>query len=77
MSISHEVGRLLNPKIPPCSREQDEVARAHLEGRRRGLKGITIYRSGSKAVQVLTLGVDEDPTARGFFAECDPGACRL
>jgi ribonucleoside-diphosphate reductase alpha chain len=55
----------------------DAVARAYLEGWRLGLKGVTIYRSGSKAGQVLTLGVDEDPTAREFFAKCDPGACRL
>ena len=61
----------------PEDADQDEVARAYLEGWRLGLKGVTIYRSGSKAGQVLTLGVDEDPTAREFFAKCDPGACRL
>jgi ribonucleoside-diphosphate reductase alpha chain len=61
----------------PEDADQDEVARAYLEGWRLGLKGVTIYRAGSKAGQVLTLGVDEDPTAREFFAKCDPGACRL
>jgi hypothetical protein len=38
---------------------------------------VTIYRYGSKARQVLTLGVDEDSTGREFFAKCDPGTCRL
>ena len=61
----------------PEDADQDEVAGAYLEGWRLGLKGVTIYRSGSKAGQVLTLGVDEDSTAREFFAKCDPGACRL
>ncbi len=61
----------------PEDAEQAEVARAYLEGWRLGLKGVTIYRSGSKAGQVLTLGVDEDPTGLEFFAKCDPGACRL
>ena len=55
----------------------EEVAQAYLEAWRLGLKGITIYRSGSKDQQVLTLGVSEDATSREFFARCDPGACRL
>ena len=55
----------------------EEVTQAYLEAWRLGLKGITIYRSGSKDQQVLTLGVSEDATSREFFARCDPGACRL
>jgi ribonucleoside-diphosphate reductase alpha chain len=56
---------------------RDEVGDAYREAWRLGLKGVTIYRYGSRARQVLTLGVDEDPTGREFFAKCDPGACRL
>lgn len=56
---------------------RDEVADAYREAWRFGLKGVTIYRYGSRARQVLTLGVDEDSTGREFFAKCDPGACRL
>ncbi|MBI3030340.1 MAG: adenosylcobalamin-dependent ribonucleoside-diphosphate reductase [Candidatus Rokubacteria bacterium] len=61
----------------PEESDPQEVAQAYLEAWRLGLKGITIFRSGSKDAQVLTLGVGEDATSREFFARCDPGACRL
>jgi ribonucleoside-diphosphate reductase alpha chain len=61
----------------PEDADQDQVAHAYLDGWRLGLKGVTVYRSGSKMGQVLSLGVDEDSTAAEFFAKCDPGAGRL
>jgi len=61
----------------PEESDPQEVAQAYLEAWRLGLKGITIFRSGLKDAQVLTLGVGEDATSREFFAKCDPGACRL
>ena len=42
-----------------------------------GLKGITVYRYGSREGHVLTLGAGEEAVARDLFAKCDPGACRL
>jgi hypothetical protein len=36
-----------------------------------------VYRCGSKAGQILTLGVGEEITAHEFFSKCDPSACRL
>jgi ribonucleoside-diphosphate reductase alpha chain len=57
--------------------DRAEVARAYVDGWRLSLKGVTVYRSGSKPGQVLSLGLDEDPAARELFAKCDPGACRL
>jgi ribonucleoside-diphosphate reductase alpha chain len=42
-----------------------------------GLKGVTVYRTGARPADVLTLGAGEDWTMREFFAKCDPGACRL
>ncbi|HSE93598.1 MAG TPA: hypothetical protein VLF19_09855, partial [Methylomirabilota bacterium] len=61
----------------PENTDQESVAEAFREGWRLGLKGVTVYRSGSKGDQVVTLGVGEDATAREFFAKCDPGACRV
>jgi ribonucleoside-diphosphate reductase alpha chain len=61
----------------PEDADPEEIAHAYLEGWRLGLKGITVYRYGSKSGQVLTLGAEEEPTAREFFAKCDPGACRV
>jgi ribonucleoside-diphosphate reductase alpha chain len=61
----------------PDEATADDVAGVYREAWRLGLKGVTIYRSGSKESQVLTLGAGEDAPARELYAKCDPGACRL
>ncbi|HEY7654617.1 MAG TPA: adenosylcobalamin-dependent ribonucleoside-diphosphate reductase [Methylomirabilota bacterium] len=61
----------------PEDASREDIALAYLEGWSLGLKGVTVYRCGSKAGQILTLGVGEDITAHEFFSKCDPSACRL
>jgi ribonucleoside-diphosphate reductase alpha chain len=56
---------------------REAVAEAFRQGWRLGLKGVTVYRSGSKSQQVITLGVGEDAASREVFAKCDPGACQV
>ena len=77
-AFQHHVDNAVSKTVNlPEESDPQEVAQAYMEAWRLGLKGITIFRSGSKDAQVLTLGVGEDATSREFFAKCDPGACRL
>jgi ribonucleoside-diphosphate reductase alpha chain len=61
----------------PDDATADDVADTYRAAWRLGLKGVTIYRCGSKETQVLTLGAGEDGATRELYAKCDPGACRL
>ncbi len=55
----------------------EQVASAYWLAYKLGCKGITIFRYGSKADQVLKLGAEEEPYEREYFTRCDPGACKL
>jgi ribonucleoside-diphosphate reductase alpha chain len=61
----------------PRSATVEEVAAVHRRAWELGLKGVTVYRYGSKGEQVLQLGAGETPAEREHFARCDPHACKL
>jgi ribonucleoside-diphosphate reductase alpha chain len=61
----------------PQTATPEEVAGVYRRAWEMGLKGITVYRYGSKGEQVLQLGVGETPEEREHFARCDPHACKL
>ena len=55
----------------------DEIANAYRTAWKTGLKGITVFRYGSKGTQVLELGTSETATEKEHFIKCDPTDCRL
>jgi ribonucleoside-diphosphate reductase alpha chain len=61
----------------PESATAEEVAAVYRRAWELGLKGVTVYRYGSKGEQVLRLGAGETPEGREHFARCDPHACKL
>jgi ribonucleoside-diphosphate reductase alpha chain len=61
----------------PAEAAPAEVAATYWRAWELGLKGITIYRYGSKAAQVLELGVGEEPYHYDHASSCDPTECRV
>jgi ribonucleoside-diphosphate reductase alpha chain len=61
----------------PESATAEEVRAIYRRAWELGLKGITVYRYGSRAKQVLRLGSGESAQDYENFARCDPQACRL
>ena len=61
----------------PSDASVEQVTSVYTLAHKLGCKGITIYRYGSKADQVLQLGMEEKPCEREYFIHCDPGACKL
>jgi ribonucleoside-diphosphate reductase alpha chain len=63
----------------PFDATVDDVERVFRDGFRMGLKGITIFRYGSRSEQVLSLGArpHDEQFDLAHLASCDPGSCRV
>jgi ribonucleoside-diphosphate reductase alpha chain len=72
--VDNAVSKTVN--LPEAS-GVDDVLTVYETAWQCGLKGVTIFRYGSKGEQVLHLGAEETPEDHEHFAKCDPGECRL
>ncbi len=72
--VNNSVSKTINL---PTTATASDVAKIYLSAWNMGLKGITIYRYGSKASQVLQLGAGEEAQHYEHTARCDPEECKL
>ena len=61
----------------PHDAKPEDVAKVYWKAWELGLKGITVYRYGSKAAQVLELGSGEEPHHYDHGSKCDPEECNV
>jgi ribonucleoside-diphosphate reductase alpha chain len=73
-STDNSVSKTINL---PASATPSEVAEIYRSAWRLGLKGVTVFRYGSRRKQVLELGVGERGFQYDHSARCDPTECQL
>lgn len=61
----------------PHSASSDSIGEIYLKAWKEGVKGITVFRYGSKGTQVLELGTGETGEEKEHFTKCDPQECKL
>jgi ribonucleoside-diphosphate reductase alpha chain len=61
----------------PASATAESITDIYRRAWELGLKGVTVYRYGSKNHQVLILGAGETLEQHEHFSHCDPHACKL
>jgi ribonucleoside-diphosphate reductase alpha chain len=72
--VDNAVSKTVNlPEDAP----KEIVASVYRMAWQRKLKGITVFRCGSKRSQVLELGAGEEPYEWEHHARCDPHECRV
>jgi ribonucleotide reductase alpha subunit len=72
--VDNAVSKTIN--LPRAATAED-IATIYRHAWEWGLKGITVFRYGSKGQQVLELGEGETVEEREHAAQCDPYACKL
>lgn len=72
--VDNSVSKTINL---PQEATADHIRQAYWRAWELGLKGITIFRYGSKAIQVLELGAHERGFQKEHTAKCDPTECRI
>lgn len=61
----------------PHNATREDVAHIFQRAHELNLKGVTVYRYGSKTSQVLKLGAEENPAPLDYARHCEPEECRI
>ena len=72
--VDNSVSKTINL---PVDTTREEIAHAYLRAWELGLKGVTVFRYGSKGSQVLEVGMENDPGLFEHAANCDPRECQV